>query len=161
MASTFARYDKSKLANIAELAKKGLTDNEIAKSLHVSRSTFSRWKTKYPEVDEALRVNRVIPNANVEASLYKSAIGYHYEEEKWSKIDGEMVLVEKNVRYQHPMPAAYIFWLKNRMPEKWRDKVDVSSTNITATAKVSLKKLKDLSPDELVAKYRETLNKSE
>lgn len=38
-----------------------------------------------------------------------------------------MVLLKRIVKLQAPDVTAQIFWLKNRLPERWRDRVEVKN----------------------------------
>ena len=65
-------------------------------------------------------------------------MGYQYEEEFWGKNhDGEMVVVKKVLKSQAPDVTAQIFWLKNRNPKEWRDKVEIQNEH-SGTIKVEL-----------------------
>ncbi len=58
----------------------------------------------------------------VENALLKRALGYTYEETRVEN-DGENERTTTITRYAAPDTTAQIFWLKNRRPDKWRDKV--------------------------------------
>ena len=66
------------------------------------------------------------------SKLYNRAIGYEYDEKtQESKKDqsGAYRLVDTKTVKKH-MPAdttAAIFWLKNRQPDKWRDKKELDA----------------------------------
>lgn len=107
-------------------ARDGATDEEIAKKVGVSRSTLSTWKKRHASIALALKEGKELVDNKVEESLLKCACGYIYEEEILVQVkqsDGS-VKVETRVlkRYAAPSVTAQIFWLKNRRPDKWRDK---------------------------------------
>ncbi|MCD8340635.1 MAG: helix-turn-helix domain-containing protein [Clostridiales bacterium] len=77
-------------------ARDGLTDDEIAKKIGCSASTLYDWKNKYPEISESLKKGKEVVDYAVENALLSAAL-------------------EGNT-------TAQIFWLKNRRPDKWRDK---------------------------------------
>lgn len=57
--------------------------------------------------------------------MHKSAIGYFVEETKTyiNEVEGVKTRrIEKTKKWIPPNTAAQIFWLKNRRPDKWRDK---------------------------------------
>ena len=61
----------------------------------------------------------------------KRALGYEVEEEKITQevVDGVMrKKVEKTKKVVMPDVTAQIYWLKNRKPEDWRDRREVSIT---------------------------------
>lgn len=99
-------------------ARDGLTDEQIAKNMGVSYSTLKDWKNKYSAILAALKKGKVVVDYEVENALLSSAL-------------------EGNT-------TAQIFWLKNRRPDKWRDK-QKEETDKTALDKLDsiLKEIKD------------------
>lgn len=106
-------------------ARDGLTDEQIAKNIGISRSTLNEWKNKYSDISVALKKGKEIIDRQVENALLKRAIGYEYEEVS-EKFEGG-VLTERKVTKKQVVPdtTAQIFWLKNRKPSVWRDKAQV------------------------------------
>lgn len=115
-------------------ARDGLTDEQIADKMNIVSSTFYEWKKKYSEISESLKKNKDIVDKEVENALLKNALGYSYVEEvvstkkeviyedgKRIKEISEPVIVELT-RYKIPETTAQIIWLKNRQPDKWREK---------------------------------------
>ena len=92
-------------------ARDGLTDEQIAHNIGIRRTTLYDWKNKYPDINDSLKKGKEIVDYEVENALLKRAK------------QGDV--------------TAQIFWLKNRRPEKWRDKVQF-------TDETSLKKLDSL-----------------
>lgn len=103
-------------------ARDGLTDEQIAGNMGVSRSTLNSWKDRYPDILDALKKGKEIVDRQVENALLKRALGYEYEEIKEKYEFGE--LSERTVTKKQVAPdtTAQIFWLKNRKPKDWRDK---------------------------------------
>lgn len=93
-------------------ARDGLTDEQIAKNIGISESTLYDWKKKYPDFSKALKRGKDVVDFEVENALLKSAM-------------------EGNT-------TAQIFWLKNRRPDKWRDKPEMPGDS------ENLKKAKEL-----------------
>lgn len=77
-------------------ARDGLTDEQISKNMRINVATLYDWKKKYSEISEALKKGKEVVDFQVENALLKSAMS-------------------GNV-------TAQIFWLKNRKPDKWKDK---------------------------------------
>ena len=102
-------------------ARDGLTHEQMAKNMGVSRSTFTDWMAKYPVISDAVKNGREVCDYMVENALVKRALGYTYEEVTVEqRPDGNVrKLVKKQVP---PDVGAAIFYLKNRMPGKWKDK---------------------------------------
>jgi hypothetical protein len=103
------------------LAQRGAILSEIADCFAVTTRTLTRWLTQYPELRAAVDAGNDVFNPRVERALAERAIGFYVdvEEVKITKDGGE---VRYNIRkYFPPDVTAAIFFLKNRMPEKWRD----------------------------------------
>jgi DNA-binding XRE family transcriptional regulator len=115
-------------------ARDGLTDEQIAHNVGVSRSTLNDWKKKYPDISDALKKGKEVVDLQVENALLKRALGYAYEEvteeSQWNEKakQYELVITKRVRKRQAPDTTAQIFWLKNRRPDKWRDKQDVEHT---------------------------------
>ena len=80
-------------------ARDGLTDEQISENMGIVSSTLYRWKNEYKEISEALKKGKEVVDYLVENAQLRNAI------------KGDT--------------TAQIFWLKNRRPDKWRDKRDV------------------------------------
>ena len=109
------------LAILSGWARKGLTDNEIAKNIGISRKTLSVWKCKNVLIRNTLKNNKEIADLIVENALFKSATGYDYDED--IVLNGKVVTITRHVPASN---TAQIFWLKNRMPDRWREKQDIN-----------------------------------
>lgn len=77
-------------------ARDGLTDEQIASNVGIGVRTLYEWKEKYPQILQALKKGKEVVDYQVENALLNNAL------------DGDT--------------TAQIFWLKNRRPDKWRDK---------------------------------------
>lgn len=108
-------------------ARDGFTEEEIAKKMNIGVSTLSEWKNKFPELKETLKKNKEIVDYRVEASVLKSIMGFTetYDNQKVTK-DGDVINYKETV-YIPPNVLAQMFWLKNRQPHKWRDKVEITT----------------------------------
>lgn len=114
-----------KLTLLRGWAKDGLSDEQVAKNIGINRTTLYDWKKKYSDISDALKKGKEVADYDVENAMYKSAIGYFVEEEKTyvTVVDGiPTKRLEKTKKWIQPNTAAQIFWLKNRRPDKWRDK---------------------------------------
>lgn len=109
---------KENLLLLEGWARDGLTDEQIAKNMGVSYSTLKDWKNKYSAISAALKKGKEVVDYQVENALLSSAL-------------------EGNT-------TAQIFWLKNRRPDKWRDK-QKEETDKTALDKLDsiLKEIKE------------------
>lgn len=131
------------LLKIEGWARDGLTDEQIAKNIGISRSTLNVWKDRYSDISNALKKGKDIIDRQVENALLKRALGYEYEEVKEKFEDG--VITERTVMKKEVVPdtTAQIFWLKNRKPDKWRDKPAYEDTSELDKLDAILKGLKD------------------
>ena len=90
---------KDKLIIVEGWARDGLTDEQIAENLGISTSTFYDYKSKHSEFSESLKKGKEVVDYEVENALLKNALSGNI--------------------------TAQIFWLKNRRPKQWKDKVEV------------------------------------
>lgn len=113
------------LLKIEGWARDGLTDEQIAKNMGISRSTLNVWKTKYLDISDALKKGKEVIDRQVENALLKRALGYEYQEVK-EKFEGD-VMTERTVTKKEVVPdvTAQIFWLKNRKRETWTDRQNI------------------------------------
>ncbi|MDE7432766.1 MAG: helix-turn-helix domain-containing protein [Lachnospiraceae bacterium] len=88
------------LSLIRGWARDGLTDDEIAHNMGISRSTLYEWRKKYSDISDTLKEGKDSADYEIENALFNSA-------------------KSGNV-------TAMIFWLKNRRPNKWRERVEES-----------------------------------
>ncbi len=103
-------------------ARDGLNDEQIAHNMGIAVSTLYIWKDKFLEISESLKRGKEVVDIEVENALYKKAVGYEVTEIKKEQNEfGEKKIVETTKHIQ-PDTAAAIFWLKNRRPDKWKDK---------------------------------------
>lgn len=98
-------------------ARDGLTDEQIAHNIGISISTLNNWKNKYVEILESLKKGKEVVDYAVENALLKNAL------------KGDT--------------TAQIYWLKNRRPDKWRDKPGYEDTRELDKLDAILKGLKD------------------
>jgi hypothetical protein len=121
-----SKYNPDMLPFVAQWAREGAIDREIAKNLGISEATLNAWKHKFPEFLESLKQNKNYADAKVEAALFKRAIGYEIEvvtqEVGESFKQGSFKKATKTTKHFAPDVTAQIFWLKNRRPDRWRDK---------------------------------------
>ena len=112
---------------VKALAIAGRTDEEIAEYLGVATSTLYMWYKKYPALVEAKKAGMQEPDDKIEFSLFEKAMGLSVvTEEKIITDDKDKIIQKiKTKKNVPPSDTAQIFWLKNRRPEKWRDKQEI------------------------------------
>lgn len=125
--------EEDNLIKLEAWARNGLTDEQIANNIDIARPTLYEWKKKYPDINDALKRGKEVVDIEVENSLLKAAKGYFVDEEKTyiSEVNG-VVTKRKEItkKYIAPNTTAQIFWLKNRKPIEWRDKVFSENYNV-------------------------------
>lgn len=104
----------------------GADDKKLAELFEINESTLTRWKQRHPEFRQAIKNGKDIPDAAVASALYKSAIGGHVITEDRAVSDGKggtvIVTLKKQIA---PEVQAQGFWLKNRQPKLWKDKIEL------------------------------------
>lgn len=106
-------------------ARDGLTGEQIAHNMGISAATLYNWKSKYLEIVEALKKGKDVIDREVENALLKRALGFQYDE---ITLKGG-VETKRVTKMVVPDTTAQIFWLKNRRPDKWRDKPESVKTD--------------------------------
>ena len=109
--------------HVRKLALLGMTDAKMAKFLEISEATFHNWKLEHPRFLEALKEGREGADVKVTESMYQRAQGYDVYEDRVTPT-GEVVSVKVHIPAN---PTMQIFWMKNRHPDKWRDKHEVQA----------------------------------
>lgn len=108
----------------AKLCALGATDKELADFFKVVTSTIYLWRNLHKGFSEAVIAGKESADARVERALYNRAVGYTFESEKVFQSQGGIIRTDI-LEHVPPDPAAAMNWLKNRQPERWRDKHDV------------------------------------
>lgn len=103
------------------------TDEQLAEVFEVSIATIYNWKRDHPKFLDAIKRGKEIADARVAVSLYERAVGYSHPDVHISNYQGEITKTPI-IKHYPPEPAACIFWLKNRQPGMWRDKIEHTGT---------------------------------
>lgn len=147
------KFDKwlkeENLKKITEWSKLGLFDKQIAKNMGISLATYYLYKKKYPKIQEAIEEGKEVVDIEVENALLKKCLGYNVPvikcfkiknikyNENGKKIEETEEIVEHEEEMHIPADTtAQIFWLKNRRPKEWRERVEVE-TNTEELNKVT------------------------
>lgn len=144
------------LLQLESWARDGLTDEQIASNMGIGYSTLQTWKSKYQDIQDTLKRGKEVVDIQVENALLKRALGYSYDkvtrervldyDQSTGQVVGSHMEITKTVKKEvQGDTTAQIFWLKNRRPEQWRDKRDVSVEGEISTNNP----FKGLSTDEL------------
>jgi len=98
---------KDKLILVEGWARDGLTDEQIAKNLGISKDTFYQYKKRYSDFSDSLKRGKEIVDYEVENALLKNAL------------NGNI--------------TAQIYWLNNRKPKRWKNKRNEEENNTIAS----------------------------
>ena len=105
-------------------ARDGLTDGQISQNIGINPATLYDWKKRFPKISDALKKGKEVVDIQVENALLKRALGYEYQEQKIEKSEKDGTKIVQTLKHVPGDTTAQIFWLKNRRPDKWRDKPD-------------------------------------
>ncbi|WP_338658790.1 transposase [Paraclostridium sordellii] len=125
--SKYFTHVEPKLEEVRKWAKDGLSDKQIATNLGIAYSTFREYKKKFLALSAPLKEGKACAVKQVENALFKKALGYEYEEvtkeicmnEETGK--QELKITKVVTKRVHPDTTAIIFYLKNRMSDKWKN----------------------------------------
>jgi hypothetical protein len=123
-----SRYREEFAEQAMKLCRLGATDKEVADFFGVDVATVNRWKLKHPGFRESLKSGKDAADAEVADRLYKRACGYSHKDTKFATFEGKITDREEYEKHYPPDTIACIFWLKNRRPDLWRDKVGLEHT---------------------------------
>lgn len=119
------KYKPEFVGQAAKLCQLGATDLEIADFFEVDVRSLYRWKGEHPEFCQALKVAKEVADERVERSLFARANGYEHDEVDIRVINGTVVQTPIR-KFYPPDTTAAIFWLKNRRPAEWREKIETA-----------------------------------
>ena len=133
--------EQDKLILLEGWARDGLTEEQIANNIGISRQSLWEWKKKEVNIFNALKKGKEVVDIEVENALFKKAIGYNITVQKAFKLkdiiygeNGKKISEKERIEYAEEeihVPAdttAQIFWLKNRRKQQWRDKIEYENT---------------------------------
>lgn len=100
------KYKPSMCDTIRECGKEGMGKAEMAAEIGIHHSTFKAWQEEHPEFSAA-----------VKDALFLS--------QAWWEGKGRIATFDS----QGFNATSYIFNMKNRFPEDWRDKHEVENTH--------------------------------
>lgn len=144
------RYDRQQMVDMLNTYKDGPgTVHELTRLLGISTQTFYEFMKEDTGFSEAVMRVRDEADDRVEASLFDRAVGYSYTEtstKSGSGKDGQSV-DETTIHEKELVPdvGAQMNWLKNRRPDKWRDKkeVEINSASYGAMLNAMREELSD------------------
>jgi len=150
------------LPYVKALRINGADEAEAAGALGISYATYKRYKKLYPELKEAVEVDKEKADIAVQTALLKSATGYtvkvkkafklkdvHYDE-RGKKIEKERLELFEEEQAVPPNLSAQTYWLKNRCPKMWNDarEEDEKDSGIVILPEVNLMSKGEQAEDE-------------
>lgn len=138
------KYKEEYADQALKLCRLGATDKDLADFFEVNEDTINEWKKVHAVFSESLKGGKQLADAEVANKLFHRATGYSHEA---VKIVADAKTKEEHIvnytEHYPPDTTAAIFWLKNRRPDIWRDRID-STHNVRIT-----RPAKEMSDDEL------------
>lgn len=121
---------------VYKLCLLGATDKDLADFFNVDERTVNNWKEKHDEFFQSLKKGKQEADIVIADALFNKAKGFTVKTQKAFKLKNQengkgstesIEIVEVEETYP-PDTTAIIFWLKNRQPDKWRDKRELDHT---------------------------------
>ena len=115
-------------------APKGLNDAQLSKFIGISEAKYYALKAGNMEFLEAIKHYRKVSPLEVYSSFKKACIGYTFDEKvqelQKDKKTGEYKMVVTKIITKHVAPnaAAGYNYLKNQMPDEFKDKIEQEHT---------------------------------
>jgi hypothetical protein len=139
----------------------GSSVEELGKFFGVTPGQIKHWMNEYPEFAQAVNDRATEINMQIMGRLARRALGFYAKTEKifYDVKRGDVVKVPTK-EYYPPSEPAIIFWLKNRMPDEWKDSKDVS---IEETKKLTMEIYKNfdtMTSEQATDAYQELLKVS-
>ena len=110
-------------AQAEKLCSLGATDEDLIAFFGITKTNLDAWKERHDDFRKSVLTSRDHADKDVERSLFERATGYSHPEDKVFANSGKPLVVPTTKHYP-PDPTSMMFWLKNRQPTRWRDKVD-------------------------------------
>jgi predicted transcriptional regulator len=135
----------------------GATNEELADFFEVSVSTINLWMLKHKSFSDAIRKGKMIADAEMADRLYQRGIGFSHPETHVSCFQGEIILTELTKHYP-PDTKAATYWLNNRRPDRWRNRVEVKEeVTLSQIPWDELREITRQSIEKAVQKHKEVI----
>ena len=102
-----SKYDPAMCETVIQCGREGMGKAEMAAELDIAYSTFDLWTQEHPEFSEAVKHARLLSQA-------------------WWEKQGRSATFGATPGFN---PTSYIFNMKNRFKDDWREKQDVDVTS--------------------------------
>ena len=132
------------LLQLVMWAEDGLDDQQIARAMGISKSTFYAWKKRFPDISDAVRRGRVGALVQIRQALRARARGgvvtvkkpVKMKRREYDPDTGRCVLDEDVIEYVDeqiyvpPDTGSLKFYLTNKDAEHFAEKIDVSGDGV-------------------------------
>ena len=142
MKSKYETHVLPYLDRIREWLEGGATLKAVADGLKISYSALRKYldggragEERYKAFAEAFVESQSVADEKVENALFRRACGYDYEEKTYERKKdpdtGEMVmqLTKKVTKHLPPDPTSAMFWVTNRMQDKYKYRQLINKTD--------------------------------
>lgn len=129
------KFNMELLPILQNLVSVGMTESDIGAIVGYQGKHSDDWlnelKRHNPDVKAACKVGKQIADSFLVAQMFRSAIGYEYEEvdeEYKMDEDGELVKVGEKVKKKHQPGNAQLamFVLTNHLPEQYKHRIETT-----------------------------------
>lgn len=110
----------------------GLTRLQLAEALGVCERTLYNWCDKHPSLLQSIRRGALEADGRVAESLFNRAVGSVLPDQHIALHEGSAVVTPFD-KHLPPDPQSMRFWLNNRRPDLWRNKVEFVEPPIITT----------------------------
>jgi hypothetical protein len=105
---------------VARFGRAGLTNDQIIELLGISKTSFYEYLNDYPEFSDTLKRGQGGSIEKAKRTLFQTAVGFEYPEEKIFLHEGKPVRVQ-TFKYYKPDTTALIFFLINKAGGEYKD----------------------------------------
>ena len=115
------KYKPEYCKQAAKLCELGATDADLAEFFEVTESTINLWKLEHSNFSESTVAGKTNHDAEIELALARRAKGFMRVKQVFGP-EGTIEMLQEEVP---PDTNACSLWLRNRQPQRWRDKQEV------------------------------------
>lgn len=158
------------LVRIEGWARDGLTDEQIAHNMGISRSTLNDWKNKFSDISDTLKRGKEVIDREVENSLLNRASGMVVVDKQYKMvhIDDDILKVKRKMfenEWKLDHPEATLKECKEaaiqNVPEYKRIKIFETHHELPPDTTAAMFWLKNRKPNEYRDKSFQDLNKAQ
>lgn len=115
------KYKTEYCKQAAKLCKLGATDADLAEFFEVDEDTIYEWKNVHKQFSDSTVLGKSNHDAEIELALARRAKGFMRVKQVFGP-EGTIEMLQEEVP---PDTNACSLWLRNRQPQRWRDKQEI------------------------------------